>query len=314
MPPLPRTRQYPRHTHAHARQPRQREQQAGARDRRKRYGMVFTTNPLQDMAVQNAGDGEEDDDGTDESTWSMSRARASRHMLSRRRPASVRARNSSPAQQIAARYRASRADEAAGGTSSASASVTYVDGYSSAGTRVRTTSGSTDLSSTSGPRMRYRDSRALAMNRAVRRAESVCAEAPGLTRANIETGGVPHGRPRRRVHQRPLPAAGMPPCPRDDQRPCGPPRPARHRPPPDGQQVPLRPSSSGQRTRSLISMPLLPPSFPASYSSTFVNTGHSVRGYPARARRRYTHSPAPYPKPLPPLPSRGGKSGPLFLR
>ena len=125
-------------------------------DRRKRYGMIFNTDPLQGML-------EEDDD---DSTWSMSRSRSSRRMLGSRHT-SVRTRNSSPAQEIAARYRASHS----GDLNASSSSVSYlqvpsVGGYTSA-TRSRTTSGETSISSTSGPRLRYRDSRAHAMDHAV---------------------------------------------------------------------------------------------------------------------------------------------------
>ncbi|RDX57211.1 hypothetical protein OH76DRAFT_1335603 [Lentinus brumalis] len=128
-------------------------------DRRKRYGMVFNTDPLQGML-------EEDDD---DSTWSMSRSRSSRRMLSSRHT-SVRTRNSSPAQEIAARYRASRGEDPNASSSSVSyLQVPSVGGYTSA-SRSRTTSGETSISSTSGPRVRYRDSRAHAMDRATKEA------------------------------------------------------------------------------------------------------------------------------------------------
>ncbi|KAI0719358.1 hypothetical protein C8T65DRAFT_636460 [Cerioporus squamosus] len=129
-------------------------------DRRKRFGMVFNTDPLQGML-------EEEDDN--DSTWSMSRSRSSRRMLSSRQT-SVRTRNSSPAQEIAARYRASRGEDPNASSSSVSyLQVPSVGGYTSA-SRSRTTSGETSMSSTSGPRLRYRDSRAHAMDRATKEA------------------------------------------------------------------------------------------------------------------------------------------------
>ncbi|RPD74860.1 hypothetical protein L226DRAFT_545767 [Lentinus tigrinus ALCF2SS1-7] len=127
-------------------------------DRRKRYGMVFNTDPLQGML-------EEEDD--DDSTWSMSRSRSSRRMLGSRHT-SVRTRNSSPAQEIAARYRASHSED----LNASSSSVSYLQvpsGYTSA-SRSRTTSGETSISSTSGPRLRYRDSRAHAMDHSTKEA------------------------------------------------------------------------------------------------------------------------------------------------
>ena len=133
-------------------------------DRRKRYGMIFNTDPLGGMAD------DEDEDEDDDSTWSMSRSRALQWTRTQqRRQHSARTRNSSPAQEIAARYRASHSSNDRPPTSSSS--VTYlqvpsVHGYSS-GTRSRTTSGETTLTEQSGPRLRYRDSRATAMDRAV---------------------------------------------------------------------------------------------------------------------------------------------------
>ncbi|KAI0707296.1 hypothetical protein C8Q76DRAFT_149630 [Earliella scabrosa] len=141
-------------------------------DRRKRYGMIFNTDPLGGMA----------DDEDDDSTWSMSRSRALQWTRTQqRRQHSARTRNSSPAQEIAARYRASHSSNDRSPTSSSS--VTYlqvpsVHGYSS-GTRSRTTSGETTLTEQSGPRLRYRDSRANAMDRATKEAYLMAVQAGG---------------------------------------------------------------------------------------------------------------------------------------
>ena len=169
-------------------------------DRRKRYGMIFNTDPLQGML-------EEDDD---DSTWSMSRSRSSRRMLGSRHT-SVRTRNSSPAQEIAARYRASHS----GDLNASSSSVSYlqvpsVGGYTSA-TRSRTTSGETSISSTSGPRLRYRDSRAHAMDHAV----SLSPVQPRLNltlvsiRIRSDEGGICYGCSMWKLSQHTLPAAGL---------------------------------------------------------------------------------------------------------
>ncbi|KAH9902729.1 hypothetical protein C8Q73DRAFT_785373 [Cubamyces lactineus] len=127
-------------------------------DRKRRYGVIFTTNPLEG-AFESDGDGD--------STWSMSRSRLSRR-TSTRRPVGVRNRNSSPAQEIAARYRASHSSDDRSRTC-ASSSVTYLDAPS-ADTLYYGTSIDTDLSSHSGPRLRFRESRATAMDSAAREA------------------------------------------------------------------------------------------------------------------------------------------------
>ncbi|KAI0749621.1 hypothetical protein C8Q80DRAFT_635494 [Daedaleopsis nitida] len=155
MPPAPRR----------ARQPKQ----LRSPDRRKRYGVVFNSDPLSGML---------DDD--DDSTWSMSRSRASRWMQNRQ--PTMRSRNSSPAQDIVARYRASQTSDDP--TATAASSATYlqvpsVDGYYSSGTRSRTTSGETYLSSQSGPRLRYRASRAHAMDRATKEAYLMAVQSGG---------------------------------------------------------------------------------------------------------------------------------------
>ena len=183
---MPRTHsRYPRQTHAdaYARRPRAPQaQQTAQRDRQKRYGMVFDTNPLQGMVRAGAGDNNDEVDD-DESTWSMSRARTSRAMRRPRRPhananPNARGRNSSPAQEIAARYRASHSPTTAAdepfGASTTTFSVSYADGYSSAATlgtgnhRSRKTSDSTLISQASGPKVRFRDSWNGMMDRAVR--------------------------------------------------------------------------------------------------------------------------------------------------
>ncbi|KAI8980231.1 hypothetical protein BD414DRAFT_494019 [Trametes punicea] len=128
-------------------------------DRRKRYGMVFNTNPLYED-----GAFEEDDD---ESTWSMSRSRWPRRMAASK-PASMRTRNSSPAQEIAARYRASHSGDERS-RNGASSSVTYLD-FPSADTLAPGNSIDTELSALSGPRLRLRESRANAMEQAAREA------------------------------------------------------------------------------------------------------------------------------------------------
>ncbi|CDO70638.1 hypothetical protein BN946_scf184756.g4 [Trametes cinnabarina] len=128
-------------------------------DRRKRYGMVFDTNPLYGRRAYG------DDD--DESTWSMSRSRWSRRIATDK-PASMRGRNSSPAQEIAARYRASHYDDDHSRTY-ASSSVTYLDLPSVDALSPRT-SIDTAVSAMSGPRLHYRQSRADAMDQAAREA------------------------------------------------------------------------------------------------------------------------------------------------
>ncbi|OSD06620.1 hypothetical protein PYCCODRAFT_1431632 [Trametes coccinea BRFM310] len=129
-------------------------------DRRKRYGMVFDTNPLYARGTYIG-----DDD--DESTWSMSRSRWSRRTATSK-PAPMRGRNSSPAQEIAARYRASHFDDDRSRTY-ASSSVTYLD-LPSADTLSPGTSIDTAASALSGPRLHYRQSRADAMDQAAREA------------------------------------------------------------------------------------------------------------------------------------------------
>ncbi|KAI0833549.1 hypothetical protein BC628DRAFT_1308050 [Trametes gibbosa] len=135
-------------------QPRRRPAQPKLVDRRKRYGVVFPTrNALRDVH----------EDGDDDSTWSMSRSRSSRRM-STSRGASLRTRNSSPAQEIAARYRASHtSDERPRPRPRVSSTVTYLDVPS-------TTSMETELSDISGPRLRFRESRATAIDQAAREA------------------------------------------------------------------------------------------------------------------------------------------------
>ncbi|KAH9846646.1 hypothetical protein C2E23DRAFT_743611 [Lenzites betulinus] len=133
-------------------QPRRRPTQLKPADRRKRYGVIFpTTNAPRSVY----------EDGDDESTWSMSRSRSSRRM-STSRGASIRTRNSSPAQEIAARYRASHASDPRP-RPRVSSSVTYLDVPSTA-------SMETELSDISGPRLRFRESRATAIDQAAREA------------------------------------------------------------------------------------------------------------------------------------------------
>ncbi|KAI0359796.1 hypothetical protein OH77DRAFT_1394627 [Trametes cingulata] len=140
--------------------PQQRRRPPKVSNRRKRYGMIFTGDPLR-------GAFEDDDDA--ESTWSMSRSRSSRRM-STSRANSVRTRNSSPAQEIAARYRASHSsDERTRPRPRASSSVTYLS-VPSAEAASAGTSMNTELSSMSGPRLRFRESRVTAMDQAAREA------------------------------------------------------------------------------------------------------------------------------------------------
>ncbi|KAI0671804.1 hypothetical protein C8Q78DRAFT_799027 [Trametes maxima] len=131
-------------------QPRRRPQPRPS-NRQKRYGMVFTGDPLRGMY----------DDDDVESTWSMSRSRPLHRMATSRTP-SMRTRNSSPAQEIAARYRASHSGDERP-RPRVSSSVTYLDLPSA-------TSIATQLSSISGPRLRFRESRATAMDEAAREA------------------------------------------------------------------------------------------------------------------------------------------------
>ncbi|KAI0635995.1 hypothetical protein C8Q77DRAFT_1051611 [Trametes polyzona] len=138
-------------------QPRRRPTHPRPTDRQKRYGMIFPTNALHGVF--------EDDD--DESTWSMSRSRSSRRMPTSR-VATVCTRNSSPAQEIAARYRASHSGDDRSRTR-ASSSVTYLDVPSTDGLSMGTSMESV-LSSLSGPRVRVRESRADAIDDAAREA------------------------------------------------------------------------------------------------------------------------------------------------
>ncbi|KAI0367832.1 hypothetical protein BV20DRAFT_970164 [Pilatotrama ljubarskyi] len=138
-------------------QPRRRPRKPS--DRRKRYGVIFTSDPLRGVF--------EDDD--DESTWSMSRSRSSRRMTTSR-ATSVRTRNSSPAQEIAARYRASHSsDERTRPRPRASSSVTYLS-VPSAEALSAGSSMDTELSTMSGPRLRFRESRVSAIDQAAREA------------------------------------------------------------------------------------------------------------------------------------------------
>ncbi len=151
--PMP---QQPMRPVGRSRQPRQ----LRTPERKKRYGVIFDHDPLGGVAI------DEDDD---DSTWSMSRSRSSYWMQTQRRQPTMRARDSSPAQQIAARYRASHSSDGRPHTSSSTATYLQVPiqyGYSYA-TRSRTTSAETGMSSLSGPKLRYRDSRAHAMDRGV---------------------------------------------------------------------------------------------------------------------------------------------------
>ena len=138
------------------------KQQTRFADRRKRYGRVFETDPFR---------GAFDDNDDADSTWSMSGfTRSSRALLRSSGMTGSRARNSSPAQEIAARYRASHME------GSPASNVTYLEvphvGGFSVGTRSRRRSGESDLTDTSGPRLRYRVSQARAMDRAVSSASS----------------------------------------------------------------------------------------------------------------------------------------------
>lgn len=139
------------------------KQQTRHADRRKRHGRVFDSNPLRGTVYDNDV----------ESTWSMSGfVRPSRTLLRTSGSTGARARNSSPAQEIAARYRAAHTD-----ASPASNTTTFVDvplpqygggggQWKSKSKRSRKESAESDLSDVSGPRLRYRVSQAHAMDRA----------------------------------------------------------------------------------------------------------------------------------------------------
>ncbi|TBU33354.1 hypothetical protein BD311DRAFT_748437 [Dichomitus squalens] len=149
------------------------KQQTRFPDRRKRYGRVFDTDPLR---------GQFNDSDDADSTWSMSGfTRSSRALLRSSGTTGSRARNSSPAQEIAARYRASHFE------GSPVSNVTYLEvphvGGFSVGTRSRTTSGESNLTDASGPRLRYRISQARAMDRATREAYMMAVQSGGY--ANI---------------------------------------------------------------------------------------------------------------------------------
>lgn len=137
---------------------RTKHQQTRHSDRRKRHGRVFDSNPLRGTIY--------DTDDVD-STWSMSGfVRPSRRLLRTSGSVGARARNSSPAQEIAARYRATHTNG-----SPASDTTTFLDvphgGGFAKGKRARKESAESDLSDVSGPRLRYAVSQAHAMDRAV---------------------------------------------------------------------------------------------------------------------------------------------------
>ncbi|EIW57617.1 uncharacterized protein TRAVEDRAFT_29650 [Trametes versicolor FP-101664 SS1] len=126
-------------------QPRRRPTKPRPADRTKRYGMIFPKSPLHDRY----------DYDDNESTWSMSRSRTSRRATTSR-DTSAYSRNSSPAQEIAARYRASHSGELRA-RPRVSSSVTYLDVPSTDGLSVE---------SSMSPRVRARDSRTTAMSQA----------------------------------------------------------------------------------------------------------------------------------------------------
>ena len=180
-------------------------------ERKKRYGMIFNENPLPGLAV------DEDDD---DSTWSMSRSRSSYWMQRQRRQPTMRTRDRSPAQEIIARYRASHSSDDRPHTSSSSATylqVPSVYGYSY-GTRSRTTSGETGYSSQSGPQLRYRQSRAHAMDSGVS-CYLVALQPTSLTRVHTDKGSVSDGCPERGLLQHPVPTTRMSQCASHHQRP-----------------------------------------------------------------------------------------------
>ncbi|KAH9945131.1 uncharacterized protein BXZ73DRAFT_73329 [Epithele typhae] len=280
MPALPRSARYPqqeprqrahipaarerRYSQTHHTQQRSRTQE---QDPRKRHGVIFTGDPLRAMLA-------DDDVDDEESTWSMSRSRLSARMHpSRRRPPNARNRNGSPAQEIAARYRASRSGDEWGtgrGESSTSAhSVSYVDGW----TRPRTMSG---LSDVSGPRLRHRDSRVHAMDRAKKEAFLMAIQAGGYYNVPCRRAGCRQILATISDLASHLVLHDIDPRATDSSHPWTPVADARA-------------------------------SFPAdSGYSSFIDMGHSVSGPRFRRRRRYSRSPAPnpYERPLPTLPGR----------
>ncbi|OJT07365.1 hypothetical protein TRAPUB_1770 [Trametes pubescens] len=130
-------------------QPRRRPTKPRPADHTKRYGMIFPKSPLHDRYDYN----------DNESTWSMSRSRTSRRATTSR-DTSAYSRNSSPAQEIAARYRASHSRELRS-RPRVSSTVTYLDVPSTDGLSV-----GTSMESSMAPRVRARDSRTTAMGQA----------------------------------------------------------------------------------------------------------------------------------------------------
>ncbi|PIL35501.1 hypothetical protein GSI_02229 [Ganoderma sinense ZZ0214-1] len=155
---------------------RTKHQQTRHADRRKRHGRVFDSNPLRGTVY---------DTDDVESTWSMSGfVRPSRTLLRTSGSMGARARNSSPAQEIAARYRAAHTNG-----SPVSDTTTFLDvphnggdggwGYPAKGKRSRKESAESDLSDVSGPRLRYAVSQAHAMDRATREAYVMAVQCGG---------------------------------------------------------------------------------------------------------------------------------------
>ncbi|KAI1796886.1 hypothetical protein LXA43DRAFT_984958 [Ganoderma leucocontextum] len=138
-------------------------------DRRKRHGRVFDSNPLRGTIYDNA---------EAESTWSMSGfVRPSRTLLRTSGSMGTRTRNSSPAQEIAARYRAAHTN-ASPASNVTCLEVPHVGGFS-VGKRSRKESAESDLTDVSGPRLRYRVSQAHAMDRATREAYVMAVQCGG---------------------------------------------------------------------------------------------------------------------------------------
>ncbi|KAM5532590.1 hypothetical protein V8D89_013716 [Ganoderma adspersum] len=149
---------------------RTKHQQTRYTDRRKRHGRVFDSNPLRGTVY--------DTDDVD-STWSMSGfVRPSRTLLRTSGSTGARARNSSPAQEIAARYRAAHTNASPASDTTAFLDVPHGGGFVK-GKRARKESAESDLSDVSGPRLRYAVSQAHAMDRATREAYVMAVQCGG---------------------------------------------------------------------------------------------------------------------------------------